>query len=455
MTVRITFLGGTQTVTGSKFLLETEETRILIDCGLFQGYKWLRERNWQPLPNSLDLTKLDAVILTHAHLDHSGYIPALYKQGYRGPIFAHPATIDLCSILLPDSGHIQEEDANFYSRHKISKHKKPLPLYDEALARASLELFQPLPFHKTLQIGDVKISTIAAGHILGAACIILETQGKHIGFSGDVGRPDDLFMRGAENLPELDLLMLESTYGNRVHEKEDAYEQLANVVIETIGRGGNLLIPSFAVGRAQLLQFMLAQMIEEGRIPNIPIFLDSPMAINVSEVYCNYPDLHRLTPEQCNKMSKYITNTRTVNESRELAEIQFPHIIIAGSGMATGGRALHHMKYMLENHRNSVLFAGYQSGGTRGAKMVGGCDSVKIHGKWLPIKAQIHMLEGLSAHADREQLLQWLQKSKLKPSTRIQLIHGEDDALEGMRDLLSEQTEFDTNIAEYRSIITV
>lgn len=292
--MKITFLGGTETVTGSKYLVETKTTRVLVDCGLYQGYKWLRKRNWQPLP--LDINKLDAVLLTHAHLDHSGYIPVLYKQGFRGPVFTHHATKDLCAILLADSGHIQEEDAKFYAKHKLSKHENPLPLYDRATVEKSMELFESVEFGECFSIGDIEARLQSAGHILGAASIIIEAEGKRVGFSGDVGRPDDIFMQAPKPLPEVDLLLLESTYGNRLHDKIDVFEQLANVVNEMAKKGGVLLIPSFAVSRAQTLQHMLATLIEQDRIPRMPVYLDSPMAIDVSKIYCRYADEHRLTP---------------------------------------------------------------------------------------------------------------------------------------------------------------
>ena len=451
--MKITFLGGTETVTGSKYLLETANTKVLVDCGLYQGYKWLRERNWQTLP--LDIDQLDAIILTHAHLDHSGYIPVLYQRGYRGPVFTHYATRDLCEILLPDSGHIQEEDARYYTKHKLSKHKHPLPLYDRATAERSMDLFKPLAFEEVCEIGNIKFHLQSAGHILGAASIILQAEGKRVGFSGDVGRPDDIFMRPPQALPELDLLLLESTYGNRRHDKQDSFEQLANVVTSTAKVGGTLLIPSFAVGRAQALQFMLTTLMKDGRIPTMPIYLDSPMAINVSNIYYRYTDLHRLNRQQCDAMCNTINFVNHVEESKALADIHFPHIIIAGSGMASGGRILHHLKSRLADHRTTVLFTGYQAGGTRGAKMLQGVESVKIHGQWIRNRARIEVLSGLSGHGDYRDISRWLAESALAPGTRIQLVHGDPDALDGMCDHLRQTTKFNVTIAGYRKILTV
>ncbi|MEH6542407.1 MAG: MBL fold metallo-hydrolase [Porticoccaceae bacterium] len=451
--MKIIFLGGTETVTGSKFLIETKTSRVLVDCGLFQGYKWLRERNWQAPP--LDIGSLDAIILTHAHLDHSGYIPVLYKHGFRGSVYTHHATKALCRILLADSGHIQEEDAKFYARHKLSKHAHPEPLYDRATAEASMALFDAVNFDEAVTVGDIKFHLQPAGHILGAASIILEAEGKRIGFSGDVGRPDDIFMHPPQPLPELDLLLLESTYGNRLHDKKDAFEQLADVVTTTAKKGGTLLIPSFTVGRAQTVQHMLTILMNDGRIPSMPVYLDSPMAIDVSDIYCRYTKYHRLNKEQCHAMCNKIKFTRSVDESKALAGQKFPHIIIAGSGMATGGRILHHLKRLLSDHRTTVLFTGYQAGGTRGAKMQQGVESVKIHGQWIPNRARIEVLDGLSGHGDYVDIERWLKQSALSKHMPIQLIHGEPEALEGMRDHLHRTTTFDVGVAEYRNILRI
>lgn len=449
--MKITFLGGTETVTGSKFLLETERTRVLVDCGLFQGYKWLRRRNWQPLP--LDVDSVDAVLLTHAHLDHSGYIPVLYKQGFRGPVFTHHATKDLCRILLADSGHLQEEDARFYRRHKLGKHDHPEPLYDRATAEASMELFKGVRFDQQIKVGDISFHLQPAGHILGAASIIVEADGKRVGFSGDVGRSQDVLMRPPRPLPELDLLLLESTYGNRRHEQEDPFQELAGIVNAVARKGGVLLIPSFAVGRAQMLQHILASLMASGQVPRMPVYLDSPMAIKVTDIFCQYHDQHRLTPEQCQQMCDFVTYTESVDASKALAGQSFPHIIIAGSGMATGGRILHHFKRLLGDPKSTVLFTGYQAGGTRGAKMLEGMDAVKIHGEWIPIRGKIDVITGLSGHGDYLELTDWLQRSELNEDTQIQLVHGDPEALEGLRVHLQEHTHFKVDVAEYRSIL--
>lgn len=451
--MNIIFLGGTGTVTGSKYLVETITTKILIDCGLYQGYKWLRARNREPLP--FDLKSLNAIVLTHAHLDHSGFIPALYKQGYRGPIYTHEATVSLCSILLPDSGHIQEDDAKFYAKHKISRHEHPEPLYDQETAEACMSLFKPVKFHQHFCVGDIDVVLQSAGHILGAASVILDANGKRIGFSGDVGRPNDCIMYPPEPLPPLDLLMLESTYGNHLHDKKDPFDLLAEVVNSTVKQRGVLLIPSFAVGRTEAIQHMLAVLMQEERIPQLPVYLDSPMAISVFDIYCNHAELNRLSKAQCHDMSHLVQFTRKVDESKALSELVLPHIIIAGSGMATGGRILHHMKRLIGDYRTTVLFTGYLSGGTRGAKILAGNDTVKIHGKWLPIRARIEVLHGVSGHGDYEDITQWLQSSSLKSKTKIRLVHGEPDASEAMRDHLMQYTHFDVEVASYHEILRI
>lgn len=449
--MRVIFLGGTETVTGSKFLVESGNTRLLVDCGLFQGYKWLRERNWQA--PAFDIDRLDGIVLTHAHLDHSGYIPRLYQLGYRGPVYCHPATRDLCSVLLPDAGRIQEEDAQFYARHKLSKHAHPQPLYDGETAERCLELFETREFEQQFSAGSFDVHLQPAGHILGAGSAIVESEGKRAGFSGDVGRPDDLIMYPPQPLPELDLLLMESTYGDRTHPEIDIPAELAKVVNETVNRGGVLLIPSFAVGRAQTLQHLLLKLMQQGEIPHLKIFLDSPMAIDVSDIYRRYPKQHRLTPEECHFMGQGVEYTRDVEDSKALENISYPHIIIAGSGMATGGRILHHMGRLLPNHRTTVLFAGFQAGGTRGARMLKGCESVKIHGKYVPCKARIEMLDGLSAHADYRELTQWLLESRMHPGTPIQLVHGEPDAADFLRLHLQDNTPFRAKVAQYRQVL--
>lgn len=449
--MRLVFLGGAETVTGSKYLLETDRTRVLVDCGLFQGYKWLRQRNWQPLP--LGINHVDAIVLTHAHLDHSGFIPALYKQGFRGRVFTHSGTAGLCRILWPDSGKIQEEDAKFYKRHGIGKHKNPEPLYDEATAEAACTLLEPVEFEQEFEIGDIQFRIQPVGHILGAGSVIASHQGKTIGFSGDVGRPDDLMMQPPKPLPDVDVVLLESTYGDRLHGEHDPWQELKQVVNDTAQRGGALLIPSFAVGRAQVLQYMLSTLMDAGEIPPLPIFLDSPMAISTSAVYHNCNHYLKLTEADFARAEQRVQFTRDVEQSKAIAKQTGPHIIIAGSGMATGGRILHHFKHWLADHRSTVLFSGHQAGGTRGAKLINGVERIKVHGEWLQVRAQIHQLEGLSGHADYQEIGDWLRQSELSANTKVVLVHGEPDALEAQSDYLKQNFPFEVEIAGHMQVL--
>lgn len=451
--MRLTFLGGAETVTGSRYLLETDTTRVLIDCGLFQGYKWLRRRNWQPI--TLGIDAVDGIVLTHAHLDHSGYVPVLYKHGCRAKVWTHPATVALCSVLWPDSGRIQEEDAKYLKKHQMSRHDNPEPLYDEETAKKALRLLQPVEFEQRFSIVDIEFELRPAGHILGAASVIAEHAGKRIGFSGDVGRPDDTLMYPPKPLPELDCLLLESTYGDRRHAQTDPFNDLADVVNDTAKAGGVVLIPSFAVGRAQLIQHMLVRLMEAGRIPRLPIYLDSPMAIRVSDMYADFHTQHKLSAQDCQQMEARITYTHSIEDSKQIANQAGPHIIIAGSGMATGGRILHHFKHWLRDHRSTVLFTGHQAGGTRGAKMLQGGERIKLHGEWVDVRAKVRNLDGLSGHADYQELTDWLQRSALKAGTMIQLVHGEPDALEALRDHLSQHTQYVVDIPDHMSILRI
>lgn len=451
--MKIQFLGATQTVTGSKYLLTSGKTRILIDCGLYQGYKWLRERNREPLP--VKASSLDAVILTHAHIDHTGYLPVLFKEGFRGQVYCHHATKALCDILLRDAAHLQEEDARFYARHQIGKHATPQPLYDMDMAVGSLRLMKGVSFGNSFHVDDLKITLQPVGHLLGAASVIIEGEGRRVGFSGDVGRPDDLFMFPPAPLPELDVLILESTYGNRRHPQTDPWQQLETIVNETTARGGVLAVPSFAVGRTQILLHMLTRLMEQQRIRRMPIYLDSPMAIDASEIYCEYEELHRLDQAECRNLCQATTFTRTVSESKALDEESDSHIIIAGSGMATGGRILHHMKRLLPDPKNTIMFTGFQAGGTRGANMLSGTEAIKIHGAYVPCKAHIALLDGLSGHADYAEITDWLQQSALSPNTFVYLVHGEPDAADHQRKYIEEHLPLTVKVAEYMQTITV
>ena len=435
--MRITFLGAAGTVTGSKYLLEHGGKRVLMDCGLFQGLKQLRLRNWAAFP--VPAEKIDAVVLTHAHIDHSGYLPALARQGFRGPVFCTEATRDLCALLLPDSGHLQEEDALYANRKGFSKHSPALPLYTEADARKTLRLFRPQDFGIEFEpVEGLRIRFSLAGHILGAASVHVRWDSGSILFSGDLGREEDLLMRPPEPPPTADYVVMESTYGDRLHEHEDPATAFAEVIKRTAARGGVVVVPAFAVGRAQSLMYMVAILKREGRIPDLPVFLNSPMAADTTELYHKHRPQHRLTPDECREMCTAAKVVNSVEESRKLNEMRYPAVIISASGMATGGRVVHHLKAMAPNHRNTILLAGYQAVGTRGDALARGAKEIKIHGAYVPVRAEVVSLGSLSAHADREELLHWVGRIPQAPK-RVFITHGEPVAADSLRLAIQEQ----------------
>lgn len=449
--MKLTFIGATGTVTGSKYLLEDGTDKVLIDCGLFQGHKALRLRNWAELPiNPADIT---AVILTHAHLDHSGYLPKLVKAGFKGPIYCADATYDMCRILLPDSGHIQEEDANRANKYRYTKHHPAMPLYTESDARATFGQFQPRPFGQQHRLTDeLDFSLHRAGHILGASFIrISDKGGTSILFSGDVGRPNDPLMVPPTKMPGADYLVVESTYGDRLHGQTNPADDIARIVGDTISRGGTVLIPAFAVGRAQELLFYIDQLKSAGRIPPLlPVFLDSPMAISASEMLCKHPKDHRLSGATCAQVCEVATYTREVSESKDIFDRfgAIPKIIISASGMATGGRVLHHLKLYLCDERNTILLAGFQAGGTRGDRLARGEKEIKIHGAMWPVKAQIEKLDNLSAHADYREILGWLDNFTEAPRKTF-VVHGEADAAASMCDKIRDRFGWETTVPDY------
>jgi len=440
--VSLSFLGAAGTVTGSRYLLDFNSRRVLIDCGLFQGYKHLRERNWRPFP--VEPTSIEAVFLTHAHLDHSGYLPRLVQNGFNGPVYCTRATQDLCKILLLDAAKLQEEEAVYRNRHHYSRHEPALPLYTQKDARKALALFEVVRFSDPndpqpgVSLGDLSVSFYPNGHILGSAFLDVKASGRHILFSGDMGRGNDLIMRAPELPVYCDYLIIESTYGDRLHDNHDVWDETAKIVNETVSAGGSLLIPSFAVGRAQAMLYLMTELRHRKMIPYLPIFLDSPMAISVTEVMQRHHHYHRLNKARCQQLSRDVTFTRTVEESMTLNNLHMPAIILSASGMATGGRVLHHLKRMLGDHRNTVLFAGYQAPGTRGAKLVAGDKRIKIFGTYQDVRARIESLGFLSAHADRMELLRWLQQMPTAPK-RCFVTHGEESAADQFRLALNEE----------------
>ena len=427
----LTSLGGAGTVTGSKHLLEVEGRSVLVDCGLFQGQKALREQNWAPFPVSPE--SIGSVVLTHAHLDHSGYIPKLVRDGFRRRIASTHATMELSDILLRDSGHLQENDAEYANRHGFSKHKPALPLYGVRDAERAIEFFAPAALHQPIDLPDgARLTLRRAGHILGAATAEIDWGGQKVVFSGDLGRYDDPVMKDPELVPDADYLLVESTYGDRRHERADPTEALGQIIERTTQRGGTVVIPAFAVGRAQSLLYHLWRLKQAGRIGLIPIYLDSPMAIDASELLCRHLDDHRLVPEVCRAACAVATYTRDVEASKAITASPMPKVIISASGMLTGGRVLHHLKAYGPDTRNTIVLSGFQAAGTRGAALLGGAREVKIHGQWIPIRAEVKNLPMLSAHADADEILRWLGGFK-RPPRRTFIVHGEPQASETLR----------------------
>ena len=432
--MRMRFLGAAEVVTGSKTLLRTDTTRVLIDCGLFQGFKHLRERNWE----KLDVLPLDAVVLTHAHLDHSGYVPALVKSGYDGPVYCTEPTASLLNILLPDSGRIQEEDAERANRHHYTHHDPALPLYTEADAKKALTRLVPVPFDTDRTIGDLTIRFRSAGHILGAASVVVRSSDHTVLFSGDLGRDNDAVVPAPAPPCEADTVVMETTYGNRNHPEIDRDEALADVVNKTVHRKGMLLIPSFAVGRAQGLLWSFHCLKKRGRIPDIDIVVDSPMATQATVAFLAHPESLRLTPAQLKAMTEKVTFVSSPEASKALNHRKGPFILISASGMLTGGRVLHHLVQRAPVPANTILFVGFQAPGTRGAYLVQGADSVRVFGHDVDVACHIAEIGGFSAHADQSDLLRWITSGPRKPG-RVFLNHGERDSSEAMRRLLRDR----------------
>lgn len=445
--MQLTFLGATGTVTGSRTLLESKGKRILIDCGLFQGLKQLRLKNWDAFP--VEPSSIDAILLTHAHIDHSGYLPRLVKMGFSGRIYCTSGTHDLCQILLPDSAHLQEEEARYANQKGFSKHHPALPLYSQDDAQRALDLFQTVDFHELVDLGDgLQARFYSNAHILGSSCIHISDGDKSVLFSGDVGRSNDPLMRAPEIPPASDYLVIESTYGDRLHDPVNTLELLAQYIRETVQQGGILLIPVFAVGRAQEMLFYLHQLKQQGRIPDIPIYLNSPMAVDASEIFQLHCNEHRLNPQQCAEMFADVHMVNSIEQSQSLNHMRQPMILLAASGMASGGRVVHHIKAFAGNPRNTILFVGFQAAGTRGAAMVNGASEVKIHGEYIPIKARIASMTSLSAHADYVEILQWLKQFKQAPKLTF-VTHGEPVAADAMRLHIEEQLKWQTCVPDY------
>jgi metallo-beta-lactamase family protein len=448
----VTFLGAAGTVTGSKFVVEAGATRILIDCGLYQGVKNLRLRNWAPLPIAPD--EIDAIVLTHAHIDHSGYLPKFVVDGFSGPVYASPPTVALARILLPDSGRLHEEDAAYANRKGFSKHRPALPLFSEADAYAALEHLAPLDFGEKHRIGDLEVSLSPAGHILGAASVTVSHASKSLLFSGDLGREDDLLMLPPDRPGSPDWIVIESTYGNRLHSPLDPFEQVAEIMKRTFERGGTLLIPSFAVGRAQNLLYCLYEIFRREMAPIVPVFLNSPMATSATELYRRFHEYHRLTQDQCQDVCEGAQFVGSPDESKQLDRRRGPMVIISASGMATGGRVLHHLKTLAPDARNTILVPGFQAPGTRGDALAHGSGEIKIHGSYVPVNAEVIQLDGFSAHADQRGLLDWLKGCK-RPPNQIFVVHGEPSAADTLRRKIEEEIGCEVHVPVYAERVTL
>jgi metallo-beta-lactamase family protein len=456
---KITFLGAAGTVTGSKYLVEAGGKRLLVDCGLFEGSKELKQRNWDSLP--VDPATIDWVVLTHAHIDHTGYLPRLVRSGYHGPIYANAATRELCGLLLPDSAHLQEEDAQFAAKKGYASHKPPLPLYTVPDAQAALRQFRDIPRADSFAISpQFTVRGHDAGHILGSSWIELTITENNkqmlVVFSGDIGRYGEPILKDPEPPSRADFLLCESTYGDRDHPSGSITDELADVINRVAKRGGAVVIPAFAVGRTQMLMYYLRELEDQQRIPHLPVFVDSPMAINVTGLYANHTEDHDLefTKEQLEGNHdplnmREVHMTRTVEESKKINEVVSPCIIISASGMATGGRILHHLARRLPDSRCAVLLVGYQAEASRGRALQDGAKYVRIHGEEVPVRAEVVNIGQLSAHAGKSELLRWLSGFQAPPRQTF-LVHGEPVALGALRDAITAQFHWPVTIPAYR-----
>ncbi len=445
----LTFLGAARTVTGSKYLLEHSSSRVLVDCGLFQGLKELRLRNWQGLPVRPD--SIHASVLTHAHLDHVGYLPRLVAQGYRGRIFCTGGTADLCRVVLPDAARIQEEDARQANKHGYTKHEPALPLYSEADAYRALSQLQPVGYDRAIEIAPgITIRFSQAGHLLGSAYVRTELDGgATILFGGDLGRYARPVLPDPADAAEADVVLVESTYGDRDHAPDDRGDALAEVIRDTAGRGGRLIIPAFAVGRVEELLYWVRHLEHERRIPVLPVYVDSPMATEALRFYTARvaeldPDMQPAAKGVSVFASTRFQTVASPQESKALTASRHPAIVISSSGMATGGRVLHHLAAALPDPRNTVLFVGYQAAGTRGRQLVDGATEVKIHGRHIQVAAQIRKLDSMSAHADRGEILRWLGTLPRRPG-RLCLVHGEPGPMDALKTFVADRLGWDAH----------
>lgn len=450
---RLQFLGATDTVTGSRFLIRARGRRILVDCGLFQGYKRIRDRN--RIPFQVSPSSVDAVVLTHAHLDHTGYIPALVRDGFRGPVYATPGTTELCTLLLPDSGYLQEEEARYADYRGSSQHHPPSPLYTASDAVRSLNSFKTREFDSPYSLGSgIEATFLPAGHILGAAQIHLNLGGSSIHFTGDLGRAHDPLMYPPRALESVDVLVTESTYGNRTHPGRNPETELGEIIRRVAKRQGVIMIAAFAVGRAETVLLHLSRLRSKDAIPHIPVYLNSPMAIDASGMYQRHPEEHRLQQHEYEAMYKLAVPVRSADDSKLLNLRGGPMIILSASGMLTGGRILHHLDTYGPDPRNAIILTGYQAGGTRGASLAAGEKHLRIYGRDIRIGAEVIQMEGLSAHADSNELIQWMQSAPTAPAMTY-IVHGEADASDALRIRIKRELGWKARVPEYLETVSV
>jgi len=444
--MKITFLGGAETVTGSKILLEINYKKILIDCGLFQGLKELRLKNWEKFP--INLNELDIVFLTHAHLDHSGYLPVLIKNGYKGAIYCTEATKDLTQIILLDSGKIQEEDAKRQNKYNYTKHKPAKPLYDIEDAKTTISHLKTFDLNKWYNLdNEIEFKFLNSGHILGSAIILLKVNEKIIAFSGDLGRKFPIILPQFEYIEKADYLVVESTYGNRIHKKVSIIDNLLKYIIHTYSKKGILIIPTFSVERAQEIIYLLSILKREKKLPNIPIYLDSPMGVNATEVYFKHKEIHNLTENDIKNMLQTVQLISDVNASKAVVNDNAPKIVLAGSGMLTGGRVLHYLDKYIEDEKNSILIVGFQAEGTRGKALVSGDSEIKFFGKYYKINAEILKINAFSGHADQSELLDWLKHFKKAPNLTF-INHGEPHQSQALKVKLKTDLNWNCTVAK-------
>lgn len=448
--MHISFLGAADGVTGSRHLVDLAGQRLLLDCGMFQGFKLWRERNWQPFPETP--SSIDAVLLSHAHLDHSGWLPCLVRDGFRGPIYCSPGTRDLAELLLLDAARLQEEDARRANRGGFSKHAPALPLFTTRDAQRAITRLTPVPTGRPLKLdGGGQAIFTPAGHLLGACSITLRSGDESLLYSGDLGRDDDLLMPPPASVPAADTVLVESTYGDRLHPEEDMQRRLGELIRHTIKRGGKVLLPTFAVGRAQALMLVLQRLRAAGDIPpDLPIYLDSPMAQQATTLYLKHRKLLRISAAEARTLCDGVTAVATPKESEALVARRWPAVILSASGMATGGRVLHHLSALAPHPRNTIVFPGFQVPGSRGAKLVAGAPDVKIFGRFVAVKAEVHHLEGFSGHADRSGLMHWLKALPQAPR-RVFVVHGDPAAADSLRSRIGDELNWSVSVPGHGS----